>query len=142
MSNKIVARIEGEVTYSDGSSASFASMLDDDDTVSSDGISTAMGDVISTVKALFTALGGTLTCAPATSGKTVRDKTALISISGSYGATEGSELPFSCYAEYTSKIGTTISNGGAAAYSIAKTRFNSRLKSMVQEIAGVSATIA
>lgn len=142
MSNKIVARIEGEVSYTDGSSASFGAVLDDDGTVITGGLATAMGDIIDTVKALFTALGGTLTCTPATSGKTVRDKTALLNIQGTYGATPSAEADFACFAEYSLKTGTLISSGGATDYAIAKNNFNSSLKAMVQGIAGVTATVA
>jgi hypothetical protein len=142
MSNKIAARIEGEVAYTDGTSASFAASIDDDGTVNSAGLSSAMGDIIATVKALFTALGGTLTVSLGTSGKTVSDKTALLNIQGTYGATPATENDFACFAEYSLKTGTIIGSGGAADYATAKTNFNPNIKAMMDAIAGVSTTVA
>lgn len=142
MSNKITARLEGEVTYTDDTTASFAATVDDDGTINSAGSASAMGDIIATVKALFTALGGTLTCTPPTSGKTVRDKTALLDMHGTYGATEAAEAAFNCFAEYSAKTGTLTGGGGSTGYAVGKNNFNSTLKAMIQQIAGVSATVA
>jgi hypothetical protein len=142
MSNKIVARLEGDCSYSDGTRNSFAVSLDDDGTIVPDGAAAVMGDIISTVKGLFTALGGTLTCTPPTSGKTVTDKTAVLVIQGTYGATPDAEADFTCSAEYSLKTGTHISGDGASGYTIAKTNFNSSLDAMITAMAGVAVTVA
>ena len=46
MSNKIVARLEGDCSYSDGTRNSFAVSLDDDGTIVPDGAAAVMGDII------------------------------------------------------------------------------------------------
>lgn len=137
MSDKVAARIEGEVAYTDGTSTGFAATIDDDGQLNSGGEASAMGDIITTVKALFTAFGGSLTCTPPTSGKVVADKTALLSIQGALDAS-GS---FECFSEYTLKTGLLVGSGGAADYAIAVSNFRSSLQTLVTAIAGVSATI-
>ena len=142
MSSKFFARIEGEVAYTDGTSASFGGILDDNGSISVGGDASAMGDIIATVKSLFTALGGSLTCAPAVSGKTVADKTALLALDGIYGATTDVEAMFTCFAEYVAKVGVTTGGGGSTAYAIAKTHFNSQVENLVAAVAGVTATVS
>ncbi len=135
--NSIVASIEGNVGYTDGTEAGFAAALDKGGNILTDGVSTAFGDAITRVRALFTALGGSLTCSPTGSGKTANDMTLRFEGDATIG--DGTKIGFS--AEYTLKTGTVISLGAAADYATAVTNFKTTLQNMIAEIAGVSATI-
>lgn len=136
MADHIVARLEGEVSYSDGSSASFAAAVDEKGNFETDGVASAFADAKARVQGLFTALGGSLAATVTPSGKTVTDSVARMEIVCTTASGE-SKL----WAEYRVDSGTYISNGGAAAYAIAIASYKTTLQNMINAIAGVAITL-
>lgn len=130
-----VFRMEGKVSYTDGTSADFGASRDEDGNIKSEGNAATLGDVIAQVKALFTELGGTLTCSPATSGKTVRDYTARIDGLGVVAA--GTKYEF--FAERTVKTG--VHSQGAADYVALVAEFSDQMEAVIADLADVAATV-
>ncbi len=130
-----VFRLEGKVSYTDGTSADFGASRDEDANIKVEGTPSAFADVITQVKALFTALGGTLTCSPTASGKTVRDYTARIDGLGVVLA--GTKKEF--FAEYTVKSGVVIQ--GAADYVALSAEFRSLMAAVIAQLSGVTTTV-
>lgn len=136
MADHIVARLEGEVSYSDGSSACFAAAVDEKGNFETDGTAAAFADALATVQGLFTALGGSLKATVTKSGKTVTDTVARMEILCTTPAGQ-----FKFFAEYRVDSGTYVESGAKAAYTAAIGTYKTTLQNMIHAIAGVTITL-
>lgn len=132
--------LSGQVAYTDGSKDSFEISVDEDGNIETNGTAHAFADIKSTIQGLFTAMGGTLTTSPATSGKTVKDKTTRIMLRSTISTGDAE-----CYAEYTVKSGTVTNNGllddGIDAYDQAVDNFVTTMQNAINALLNVTVTI-
>ncbi len=134
--DSVVFSIEGEVAYTDESKASFGAAIDSHGNIETEGLSSAFADALTTVKSLFTTIGGSLTTAPVKSTKVVKDVAARMESNSTI-----ADLKYKFFSEYTLKTGFLIGGGGAADYHMIVAHFKPQIQQVLTALAGKPATI-
>lgn len=133
MIDSMVARLSGNVSYSDNTSSAFAADIDELYDLHAVG---RCRDAVEILTEMINMLGGSLTLNTHPSGKVVNYVSLHFSFNGLV-----DNQPVSCIASYNTKDGYYTSQSITTAYQLAITRFNTLFTVLFESVTGYRAVI-